>query len=113
MRIRFIGLMIIAMLVFAAPASAQTSDAYGGEAGIEQVSGSTGNGGGGGGSPEVTPSSNNSGSNGATQTVSSNNDRGGSLPFTGFQAGLVALFGLALVGTGLAVRRVSRTGLQV
>ena len=110
MRIRFIGLMLIAMLVLAAPASAQTGDAYGGEAGIEQVSGSTGGGGGGGGSPEVTPSSN-SGSNGATQTVSSS-DRGGSLPFTGFQAGLVALFGLGLVGTGLAVRRVSRTGLQ-
>ena len=32
----------------------------------------------------------------------------GSLPFTGFQAGLVALAGLALVGTGVAMRRVTR-----
>jgi hypothetical protein len=32
----------------------------------------------------------------------------GSLPFTGFQAGLVALAGLALVGTGVAMRRVAR-----
>jgi hypothetical protein len=32
----------------------------------------------------------------------------GSLPFTGFQAGLVALAGLALVGTGFAMRRVAR-----
>jgi hypothetical protein len=33
----------------------------------------------------------------------------GSLPFTGFQAGLVALAGLALLGTGVAMRRVSRS----
>ena len=32
----------------------------------------------------------------------------GSLPFTGFQAGLVGLAGLALVGTGVAMRRVAR-----
>jgi hypothetical protein len=32
----------------------------------------------------------------------------GSLPFTGFEAGLVALAGLALVGTGFAMRRVAR-----
>jgi hypothetical protein len=34
----------------------------------------------------------------------------GSLPFTGFEAGLVALAGLALVGTGFAMRRVARSG---
>jgi hypothetical protein len=33
----------------------------------------------------------------------------GSLPFTGFEAGLVALAGLVLVGTGLAMRRVARS----
>lgn len=32
----------------------------------------------------------------------------GSLPFTGFQAGLVGLAGLALLGTGVAMRRVAR-----
>jgi hypothetical protein len=39
----------------------------------------------------------------ATPTVAS-----GSLPFTGFQAGLVALAGIALLGAGLAMRRVTR-----
>jgi hypothetical protein len=33
----------------------------------------------------------------------------GDLPFTGFEAGLVALAGLALVGTGFAMRRMSRS----
>jgi hypothetical protein len=32
----------------------------------------------------------------------------GSLPFTGFQAGLVALIGLGLLGGGIAMRRVAR-----
>ena len=31
----------------------------------------------------------------------------GSLPFTGFQAGLVALLGLGLLGGGIAMRRVA------
>lgn len=33
----------------------------------------------------------------------------GQLPFTGFQAGLVGVAGLALLGTGVAMRRVSRS----
>src|SRR5688500_247189 len=33
----------------------------------------------------------------------------GNLPFTGFEAGLVAIAGLALVGTGFAMRRMSRS----
>ena len=33
----------------------------------------------------------------------------GQLPFTGFQAGLVALAGFALLGTGFAMRRFART----
>jgi hypothetical protein len=32
----------------------------------------------------------------------------GELPFTGLEAGLVALFGLALLGSGFAMRRASR-----
>jgi hypothetical protein len=32
----------------------------------------------------------------------------GSLPFTGFQAGLVGLAGLALLGSGVAMRRFTR-----
>jgi hypothetical protein len=39
----------------------------------------------------------------ATPVVSSNE-----LPFTGFQAGLVALAGALLLGTGFAMRRVAR-----
>lgn len=35
---------------------------------------------------------------------------GGDLPFTGFEAALVAMAGLALLGTGLAVRRATRPG---
>jgi hypothetical protein len=109
MRVRFVGLIVvIALLAFAAPASAQTSDAYGGEAGVEQV---VGGGGGEGGTPEGSPSATNSGTGGETRSVSAD-DQSGSLPFTGFQAGMVALLGLALVGTGLAARRVSRTGAQ-
>jgi hypothetical protein len=38
-----------------------------------------------------------------TPTVSTNE-----LPFTGFQAGLVGLAGLLLLGGGIAMRRVSR-----
>lgn len=34
---------------------------------------------------------------------------GDSLPFTGFQAGLVALAGAALLGTGFAMRRAARS----
>ena len=33
----------------------------------------------------------------------------GSLPFTGFEAGLVAVAGLALLGTGFVIRRVARS----
>lgn len=33
----------------------------------------------------------------------------GDLPFTGFESALVAMAGLALLGTGLAVRRATRT----
>jgi hypothetical protein len=40
---------------------------------------------------------------GTTPTATS-----GQLPFTGFQAGLVAVAGLALVGTGFAMRRIAR-----
>ncbi len=34
----------------------------------------------------------------------------GNLPFTGLEIGLVALMGAALLGTGFALRRVSRRG---
>ena len=39
-------------------------------------------------------------------------DGAGSLPFTGLNLAIVAIAGVALVGTGLAVRRASRSNLQ-
>jgi hypothetical protein len=42
-------------------------------------------------------------------TVPAAPSAGGDLPFTGFEAALVAMAGLALLGTGLAVRRATRT----
>ena len=60
---------------------------------------------------EENGSAGNSGSGGeacapaeAGQAVAS-----GSLPFTGFEAGLVAVAGLALLGAGMAMRRVARS----
>jgi hypothetical protein len=35
-------------------------------------------------------------------------DTGGSLPFTGFELGIAAALGVALAGTGFALRRVTR-----
>ncbi len=41
-------------------------------------------------------------------TVAAVNDTGGSLPFTGFELGIAAMLGAALIGTGFALRRVTR-----
>lgn len=67
-------------------------------------------GGGGGGTPttgvgeggDTTPVQRETGTTPTTAT--------GSLPFTGFEAGLVAMAGIALLGAGFAMRRVSRSG---
>jgi hypothetical protein len=97
-------------LVFAAPAMAQdpTQDAYGGVLGGQEVDEDNGgggvapdeaSGGGGGSSPEaatVSPP--------PTQQVSE-----GSLPFTGFEVGVVLLMGAGLVGLGLVLRRAGRS----
>jgi hypothetical protein len=72
----------------------------------------------GGGPADVVPSpgtANGTGTSPSTPSVTRETGAGtpatstGSLPFTGFEAGLVALAGLALLGTGLAMRRVSRS----
>jgi hypothetical protein len=62
-------------------------------------------GGGGEGNATPTPTRHESGGNAPTPVAATPS---GSLPFTGFEAGLVALAGLALVGTGFAMRRVAR-----
>jgi hypothetical protein len=65
-----------------------------------------GPGAGGEGNARPTPTRRESGGNAPTPVATTPS---GSLPFTGFQAGLVALAGLALVGTGFAMRRVARS----
>jgi hypothetical protein len=85
----------LALLSVAGGAFAQspTEDAYGG--GQEQVGGLQQSGGGGG-------------DNGAAGAVAT--DTGGSLPFTGLEVGVMLLAGVALVGGGFLVRRMSSAG---
>jgi hypothetical protein len=93
------------MLAFAGSALAQSSptgDAYSGVLGLQQNSGT---GGGGGNAPAASQSAP-AASQTAPQTVSASPGNK-SLPFTGFELGLVALAGVALLGSGFALRRVS------
>jgi hypothetical protein len=59
-----------------------------------------------GGEGNATPNRRESGGDAPTPVATTPT---GDLPFTGFEAGLVALAGLALVGTGFAMRRISRS----
>jgi hypothetical protein len=123
MRSRFRGtfatLVAVCVAAFAAPAFAQTSptqDAYG-PGQVQQVQQVVG---GGGGPSDIVPPPSGVAEE-AEDVVPAKSkpvqvERGaqvpastGGLPFTGFEAGLVALAGLALVGTGFAMRRVVRT----
>ena len=65
-----------------------------------------GPGAGGEGNAAPTPTRRESGGDAPTPVATTPS---GNLPFTGFEAGLVALAGLALVGTGFAMRRMSRS----
>lgn len=95
MRRTFAVLAVALMsLAFASSALAQsaTEDAYQGAAGVQQFGGP---------------------GNGDSQLVASTSpESSSSLPFTGLDLGLVAIAGIALVGTGLIVRRTSRTNLR-
>jgi hypothetical protein len=114
-------LALLAALLMAVPASAQqvspqspTVQTYGGDQG--EVAGTFA----GGGSTSTPPSGGSPSGSGAGQGVAGvvRSERGagtagaaagsGSLPFTGFEAGLVALIGLVLLGAGFAVRRATR-----
>lgn len=90
MRTRLIGLVlaISSMLVLVAPAAAQTAteDAYGGQAGAQQL-------GGGGDAAGVAVDS-------------------GSLPFTGAELTLIVVVALALIATGVVMRRLARSRAQ-
>jgi hypothetical protein len=120
--IRTPALVAALVLALAAPAFAQstvspTTDAYGGPQ--SQV---LGNFGGGGQDDVVPPPAAPAGGEAPTPNAPRTTtpvERGGDaptpsvstgeLPFTGFEAGLVALFGALLLGTGFAMRRASRT----
>ena len=107
MKLRTAVAAAVACIALAVPSSAlaisPTQDAYGGIAGQQQ--------GGGGGSPissdsgTATPVAQDSAP--ATQSDSSGSS-GGSLPFTGFELGVVALVGFAMLGGGVVLYRVSR-----
>jgi hypothetical protein len=96
-------------LALAGPAvGAPNDDAYGGVGSQEQAAA-----GGGGGSDDGgnggEPVGNGAGSNPVT---ASGSDDSGNLPFTGFQLGIALTFGVALVGTGLVLRRSARGGAE-
>jgi len=79
-------------LALSAPAYGQsaTEDAYSGAAGAQQFSGD------------------NDG-NGTSGTVTGAVSESGTLPFTGLQLALMGAAALALIGTGIVVRRASRS----
>ena len=92
MRISTFLAVALMSLAFASSALAQsaTEDAYSGTAGVQQFGG---------------PSN--------SQLVASTSpESSSSLPFTGLDLGLVAIVGIALVGTGLIIRRASRPNLR-
>ena len=119
---RIAALVAIFSLALVAPASAQTnpsSAAYGGQQG--EVLGNFN----GGGQDDVIPPpgapTGPAGEEAPTPRDTTPIERGvdaptptpsvasGELPFTGLEAGLVALAGLALLGSGFAMRRASRS----
>ncbi len=87
-RLAFLLAVVFASLALTAPAFAQTAteDAYDSVVGAQEF-------GGGGGSDNAAQAA----------------DSSGSLPFTGLELGVIALMGAGLLGTGVAIRRVSRT----
>jgi hypothetical protein len=119
---RIPALVAVLVLALAVPALAQTTvnpttDAYGGPQ--SQV---LGNFDGGGQNDVVPPPAEPAGGEAPTPAAprtTTPTERGvdaptpsvatGELPFTGFEAGLVALFGMLLLGTGFAMRRASRS----
>jgi hypothetical protein len=92
MRVSLLAVLAVSfVLVLGGTALAQspTTDAYGGVLGNE-----------------VENSGSSTGGVGTTTNEVGANE--GSLPFTGFEAGLVALAGIGLVGLGFAMRRGTR-----
>jgi hypothetical protein len=113
-----VALAIIASLTLAAPALAVTSngDGYGGVAGVLDSGGTpdtpsnaaVDSGGAGDTAPSGQPSAGQPAGQPSDDVVSSSAGGSGSLPFTGQDAVLAALAGVALIGVGLTARRYSR-----
>ncbi len=111
------ALIALVALVFAAPTMAQTQvqTAPGQEVYTPPGTGEVENTIAGGGPTDIAPPPTGPTSPAGGPTPTTPVERGaapppgGDLPFTGFEAGLVALAGLALLGSGFALRRVSRT----
>ena len=106
-----IFIALLASLVLSAPALAQTTptqETYGGDQGdvigVVDESPPAPEGDGGDEESEAAPPIRTERGAGGPPSASA----GGELPFTGFEALIVALAGAALVGTGLAVRRAAR-----
>ncbi len=104
MRLRTAVIAAVACIALAVPSSAlaisPTQDAYSGIAGQQE---------GGNGSPTSTSpvvSAESSGGDGEVEPVSTSGS--GTLPFTGLELGLIAVAGIALLGGGLALYRISR-----
>jgi hypothetical protein len=99
MRMSLMAVLAVAfVLALGGTALAQdspTQDAYGGVLGNEAEDNVTGE------EVATTPTTTNN-------SPSGSNSPGGSLPFTGFETGLVALAGIGLVGLGFAMRRGTR-----
>jgi hypothetical protein len=95
-RVRLIITVVVLGLACPGVASATnpTQDTYGGIIGQQQSAG---------GKVDSDPSTQSTGGvSKATSRVSS-----GSLPFTGFELGLIGVAGMGLIGMGIAIRRAS------
>ena len=99
MRLRnlIVGAMLCASMLFAAPAYAQDAaqSGYSTPAGSIQEQISTGS------EPRDSTTT--------TTTAASQPDKGGNLPFTGFDVALIMAAGAVLLGMGIGIRRLSRS----
>lgn len=106
MRLKTAVTALVACLALAVPSAAlaasPTQDAYGGTAGQQE---------GGGNTPSSTsPGSETAGTSPEAVAVAATTESSGTLPFTGLEVGLIALAGVALLGGGVVLYRVSRRG---
>lgn len=99
------------ILALAGPAvAAPNDDAYGGVGSQEQAAAGGGGGDDGGNGGEAAGNAGEAAGN--EPVTASGSDNSGDLPFTGFQLGIALTVGVALVGTGLVLRRTARGGAQ-